>query len=124
MKHSKQRTAILDDLRARYDHPTAEMVHLSLKETMPNLSLGTVYRNLALLCELGEIRKVGDSGNGKERYDGHTHQHAHFFCVRCGAVEDFEDDTDVSALEQKLGAKIQEVNNIIRGICSKCLNEN
>ena len=70
VKHSKQRDAILSDLQKRYDHPTAEMVFASIREILPNISLGTVYRNLALLTELGEIIKVGSAEDGKEHYDG------------------------------------------------------
>ena len=81
-RFSKQREAILGNLRSRYDHPTAEMVYMDLKQSFPNLSLGTVYRNLAVLYEAGVILKVGASLDGKERYDGHIQPHAHFFCER------------------------------------------
>ena len=72
-RYSRQREAVLENLRARYDHPTADMIYTDLKKSFPNLSLGTVYRNLAVLCEAGTILKIGTSGDGKERYDGHIH---------------------------------------------------
>ncbi len=123
LKHSKQRTAILNDLRSRYDHPTAEMVHTRLKEEFPNLSLGTVYRNLGLLCELGEIIKVGSDENGKEHYDGHVHPHAHFFCEECKTISDLETNLNIDQLEHQLGAKIYQISSTIRGICRDCLNK-
>ena len=57
LKHSKQRDAIEQFLATRYDHPTAETVYLNLREDYPKISLATVYRNLSLLAELGNIQK-------------------------------------------------------------------
>ncbi len=123
MKHSKQRDAILENLRARFDHPTAEMVYSDLKKDMPNISLGTIYRNLALLCELQEIIKVGSSEDGKEHYDGHTHPHSHFFCTDCKTIYDLDVFLDVAALEKELGAEISYASNTLYGKCRKCLNK-
>lgn len=122
-RFSKQREAILGNLRSRYDHPTAEMVYMDLKQSFPNLSLGTVYRNLAVLCESGVILKVGTSLDGKERYDGHIQPHAHFFCERCGAVYDVTEHLDVSKIEKELGAEIHYASNTLRGICRECLDK-
>lgn len=58
LKHSKQRDAIEQFLATRYDHPTAETVYLNLREDYPKISLATVYRNLSLLAELGNIQKI------------------------------------------------------------------
>ena len=121
LRHSKQRDAILENLRARYDHPTADMIYSDMKEIMPNISLGTVYRNLSLLCETGDILKIGASTDGKERYDGHTESHAHFFCEKCGAVYDTRAYLDVSRIESEIGAKINYASNTLRGICKDCL---
>ena len=68
VKHSKQREAILSELRSRKDHPTAEDLYFTLKAEMPNLSLGTVYRNLNMLASDGVILKI--SFEGADRYDG------------------------------------------------------
>ncbi len=121
MKHSRQRDAILTNLRARYDHPTAEMVFTSLKASFPNISLGTVYRNLSLLTELGEIIKVGAAEDGKERYDGHTHPHSHLFCEDCKEVYDLDIFPDVKLLEKELGVEIREVSTTLHGRCKKCI---
>ena len=89
MKRSRQREAILTFLASRKDHPTAETVYSNLKIDYPNISLGTVYRNLALLTEIGEIQKI-PSSSGSDRYDHDTSEHYHFFCNKCGSVMDLE----------------------------------
>ena len=87
LKHSKQRDAIKNFLADRYDHPTAETVYLNIKKEFPNISLGTVYRNLSLLAEIGEIQKLS-TGIGPARFDGNTAPHYHFICNCCGNVLD------------------------------------
>ena len=67
-KKSKQRDAIIKFLMTRKDHPTADMVYMNIKEEFPKISLGTVYRNLALLSERGEILKLSYEG-GADHYD-------------------------------------------------------
>ena len=123
VKHSKQRDAILDDLQGRYDHPTAEMIFASIREKFPNISLGTVYRNLALLTEIGEIIKVGSAEDGKEHYDGHTHPHSHLFCEDCQEVYDLDFSPDLQSLEQALGIEIREVCTTLRGRCKECISK-
>ena len=88
-KHSKQREAIQFYLATHSNHPTAETVYLGIKEEFPNVSLGTVYRNLALLAENGEILKIS-TGVGPDRFDGCIDPHYHFFCTECGAVYDLK----------------------------------
>lgn len=89
IKYSRQRESIKNFLAGRYDHPTAETVYMNVKEDFPNISLGTVYRNLSLLAELGEIQKIS-TGIGPDRFDGNPHPHYHFFCNKCGCVLDLE----------------------------------
>ena len=67
IKRSRQREAIRQCLTGRYDHPTAETVYMSIKDEFPNISLGTVYRNLSLLSDLGEVQKITVSG-GPDRF--------------------------------------------------------
>lgn len=93
-KYSRQRESIKNFLATRYDHPTAETVYLNIKESFPNISLGTVYRNLNLLAEIGEIQKLS-TGVGPDRFDGNPSLHYHFICNKCGSVLDL----DVSGLE-------------------------
>lgn len=89
IKYSRQRECIKQFLVGRYDHPTAETVYLNVKKEFPNISLGTVYRNLSLLAELGEIQKIS-TGIGPDRFDGNPAPHYHFFCSQCGSVIDLE----------------------------------
>ena len=86
-KHSRKRDAILECLRCTTSHPTAEWVYTQLKPTIPDLSLATVYRNLAMFKDEGMIDSVGVY-NGLERFDFRTDPHAHFICRICGAVSD------------------------------------
>ena len=123
LKYSRQRDAILRNLQSRYDHPNADMIFASIREEIPNISLGTVYRNLALLVDTGDVLKVGADGEGKERYDGHTHPHAHFFCEDCGAIEDGSEVFDTHPIEQMLHIKIHEAKITLKGVCRDCLQQ-
>lgn len=87
LKYSKQRESIKNFLVTRYDHPTAETVYLNIRKEFPNISLGTVYRNLNLLAEIGEIQKLSP-GIGSDRFDGNPAPHYHFICRHCGCVMD------------------------------------
>lgn len=89
LKYSRQRESIKNFLATRYDHPTAETVYLNIKEKFPNISLGTVYRNLSLLAEIGEIQKLS-TGMGPDRFDANPAPHYHFICNRCGGVFDLD----------------------------------
>ena len=87
LKYRKQRESIKNFLVTRYDHPTAETVYLNIRREFPNISLGTVYRNLNLLAEIGEIQKLSP-GIGPDRFDGNPAPHYHFICRHCGCVMD------------------------------------
>ena len=87
LKYSKQRESIKNFLVTRYDHHTAETVYLDIRREFPNISLGTVYRNLNLLAEIGEIQKLSP-GIGPDRFDGNPAPHYHFICRHCGCVMD------------------------------------
>ena len=89
LKYSRQREAIKEFLMKRKDHPTADMVYLGLLDKFPNLSLGTVYRNLTLLSDTGEINRLR-LGDGVDHFDGNTMPHYHFICEKCGRVMDLE----------------------------------
>ena len=85
LKYSKQRASILEYLSGTHSHPTADMVYLHVKEEFPNISLGTVYRNLNLLADIGEITKI-PTPDGGDRFDGRTDSHYHVICSGCGNV--------------------------------------
>lgn len=84
---TRQRKAILDCLRGVDTHPTADEIYQMVRRRMPKVSLGTVYRNLELLCQYGEILKL-ELGGSQRRYDGNLKKHYHVRCVQCGRVGD------------------------------------
>ncbi|MDO5445029.1 MAG: transcriptional repressor [Eubacteriales bacterium] len=88
-KTSVKRQAIIDALMAVKTHPSAEMLYEQLKPSIPDLSLGTVYRNLSIFTQEGSAQVVAHV-NGKERFDGRTDAHAHFVCRKCGRVCDLD----------------------------------
>ena len=89
LKHSKQRETIKEFLSTRKDHPTADVVYTNVRKSFPNISLGTVYRNLTLLADIGEITRLR-VGDGADRFDFDTSPHYHFVCSDCGRVSDFD----------------------------------
>ncbi len=91
LKHSKQRDLIKEFLMTRYDHPTADTVYMNVRKQNPNISLGTVYRNLTLLSDIGEINRLR-LGDGVDRFDADTSPHYHFVCTDCGSVTDLHVD--------------------------------
>ena len=126
LKYSRQREAIKVFLSNRYDHPTAEAVYLAIKEEFPNISLGTVYRNLSLLSEIGEIQKLS-TGVGPDRFDGNAKPHYHFTCKKCGAVLDLAveglDHINVLAA-QGFDGDIEGHITYFYGTCPDCKNVN
>ena len=91
-KYSRQRELIKDFLCTRKDHPTADVVYMNVKQQYPNISLGTVYRNLTLLSDTGEIQRLR-LGDGVDHFDANTFPHNHFICTQCGCVLDLEMDS-------------------------------
>lgn len=89
IKYSRQRESIKELLQARTDHPTADMIYESARRIYPNISLGTVYRNLSLLVSLGEITKIS-TPEGADRFDARTSPHNHFICQNCHKIMDLE----------------------------------
>ena len=89
LKHSKQRDSIKEFLMGRKDHPTAAVVYDNVRRSFPNISLGTVYRNLTLLADIGEISRI-HVGDGVDHFDADTSPHYHFICRECGCVRDLD----------------------------------
>lgn len=89
LKYSRQREAIKEFLCSRTDHPTADTIYENIREQYPNISLGTVYRNLGLLVSIGEIAKI-TAVQGPDRFDARTAPHHHFVCRHCHCVIDLE----------------------------------
>ena len=123
-KHFRKRDAILECLRGTTAHPSAETVHEMLQKDHPDISLATVYRNLALFKKQGLIQSIGTVG-GIERFDGNACAHVHFVCNCCNAVLDLPmmgtpENLRAAAAEQ-VGGQVTGCSLIFTGICSQCV---
>lgn len=124
IRYSKQRELILNNLKERYDHPTAEMIYQDLKVVHPHLSLGTVYRNLSQLVDTKQIKKL-DLGDTMVHYDGNIHPHMHFICTCCQTIYDLDnnDESIKKQLESRYNHRIDIMDINMSGICEKCLSK-
>lgn len=124
-KNSRKRQAMLDLLLNTREHPTAEMLYNLLKPDYPELSLGTVYRNLSVLAEDGMVISVGTVG-GQERYDANTTPHPHFVCRKCLRVIDLELPDTVSVMydsvEHDYNFACEGYSLSLSGLCDHCRN--
>ena len=118
---TRQRRAILEQFRAPGRHLGADAVYERVRRRLPNISLGTVYRNLDILCRAGLIRKL-HLGGGQKLYDGTTHRHYHVRCVRCGMISDIpaEPFGDLEAAAALKGFVILSHELEFEGLCQKC----
>jgi len=125
MRVTRQRQLILQDLHGREDHPKAESIYESVRKRMPRISLATVYRNLGRLVDEGLVLELPGQGEGR-RYDAATLPHHHFFCLRCGGIEDVRRELP-STLKQSFSRDIHgEVRRLrlqLFGICESCQRE-
>ena len=123
LKHSKQRDSIKKFLKSRKDHPTADTVYVNVRKSFPNISLGTVYRNLTLLADIGEIAKIR-VGDGVDHFDAITTPHYHFVCNECGTVMDLETESEdiLSDIRiQNFKGQIEGHRTYFYGRCESCL---
>lgn len=125
-RYSKQREAILHILKNTKSHPTAAWVYDRMREQMPNVSLGTVYRNLRKLTEEGTIISF-TPGDGVERFDADTAPHHHLKCEQCGAVVDLPfvpADSITAQIEEISDCRITGSDLMFFGICGGCVKSN
>lgn len=122
MKYSRQRELILSTVQSFPVHPTADTVYESVRQREPKISLGTVYRNLNQLSEIGMLVKL-PMPSGGDRFDGRLDDHLHIICSGCGAVADIELsslsqlDSDV---EQQTGYQVTGKSMVFSGLCGNC----
>ncbi|SJZ32330.1 Fur family transcriptional regulator [Selenihalanaerobacter shriftii] len=119
---TKQRKKILDVLRSTTSHPTADWIYEQVKEEIPNISLGTVYRNLNVLKEMGKIMEL-NYGSSYSRFDGNPENHYHFTCLKCGRVLDVDEPIHVEinqGIEEKMECDIDYHRMEFFGLCSEC----
>ena len=120
---SRKREAILQKIRGSHIHPTAAWVSQELKNEYPDLSLGTVYRNLTRFKEDGTIRSLGVI-NGQEHFDGELNAHDHFLCMECGQILDLARpaflEESIEHLEKTGNLVVRSYDLLLRGTCPAC----
>lgn len=122
MRSTRQRSLIIEALRKTNAHPTAAWIYEKVREQCPQISLGTVYRNLNLLKEKGTIREL-KFGKNTARYDGNVEFHHHMVCLECGKLEDVSCTISpdlIKGLETMKGYKIIGHQMEFKGICPEC----
>ena len=122
-KYSGQRELIQEFLMTRKDHPTADVIYQNVRNKNPNISLGTVYRNLTLLADEGEINRL-NVGDGTDHFDADTSPHYHFVCRACRSVIDLEMDSIesiTSAAAANFDGRIEGHRTYFYGVCQNCI---
>ena len=119
---TRQRQIILEELRKVDTHPSADQVYETVRKRLPRISLGTVYRNLEILSELGEIQKL-ELGGDLKRFDRKPNKHYHIRCMNCGRVDDapiaplnqVEDELYGATVYTIIGHRLE-----FEGLCPQC----
>ena len=125
IRATHQRVEILRVLATTKVHPSAEMVYNLVKNSLPTISLDTVYRTLRLLEDKKIISQVGLLQEC-DRFDGNTSRHQHFVCSKCGLIRDFCSDIFSQLPTPPEATELGSVDNVyieLRGICRKCKNK-
>jgi Fur family peroxide stress response transcriptional regulator len=121
-RDTRQREAILNVLRHTSSHLTADQVYDDVRKVIPNISKGTIYRNLKILRERWEISELNLSGT-VSRYEGRPENHYHFRCEKCGQVFDLNEPVNKELDERvagKTGYKVSYHQLEFRGLCREC----
>ena len=119
MRYSHQREAIKKIVQNTNCHPTADWIYNQTKKIIPNISLGTIYRNLKRLEEEGEMNAIYDGNIA--RYDWNTESHDHLKCKECGDLVDVHlvHEEFTSKVKQKFKFDVDNVEMTVIGTCSK-----
>lgn len=119
---SKQKEAIVRVLRETSSHPSAEWIYEQVRKDMPDIGLATVYRNLRLLKEAGEISEIRTSCDGA-RFDHNTRRHYHFCCDVCGKILDLDEPVDATIetrIARRTGLRVTRHHLELGGVCLDC----
>jgi Fe2+ or Zn2+ uptake regulation protein len=131
VRYSRQRNLILDIVRSTDTHPTADWIYRKAKLTMPSIGIATVYRDLSMLANAGDIKKISVSG-AEDRFDRDTSEHSHFRCRECGAL------IDLKPISQKAYDELRDMvkmtfdvsdddvvlgETLLTGTCERCRRE-
>lgn len=122
MNYSHQREKIEECVLNSCEHLTAEAIYDDVRKMLPNISLGTVYRNLNNLSKLGRIKKIS-MPNHCDRFDKTLREHYHIRCVKCDKLIDIDfniDNESLSKIERDTDYKILSCNLVLDGICNMC----
>lgn len=122
MNYSHQREKILECVLNSCNHPTAEMIYEQVKKDIPSISLGTVYRNLNTLNELGKIKKISIPNYG-DRFDKTITNHCHIHCIKCNKTEDISVTNDMTVyenIEKETKYHLINYDLVFEGICNDC----
>jgi Fe2+ or Zn2+ uptake regulation protein len=121
LRMTKQRRVILDQLSKPNVHLSADEIYARVRDVMPNISLGTVYRNLEILSKAGMIKKLNMAGP-RSQYDGGMHRHYHVTCRRCGRVSDVSAEPfgDLDGAAEAEGFDIVGHELQFEGVCHEC----
>jgi len=118
---TKQRKLVLDIVENSCDHLTAEEVFFKAKEEMPNIALGTVYRNLNILVDEGLLRRLTIAGH-PDRFDNTRIEHEHLICKNCGKLSDFRIEGIKEKLKEASQENVQSYELNAYYICEDCCN--
>lgn len=122
MNYSKQRSLILSILSSSEGHMTAEQIYNIARASESHISLGTIYRNLNTLSNIGKIRRINIPG-ANTIFDKNSHQHLHFRCIKCGIIQDLPSEyieNIIADFEQKTGNKVYSNDIVLNGLCKNC----
>lgn len=124
LRNTRQRQMVLDVMKEGLNHPSADEVYLKAREKDDRISRGTVYRNLRILTETGDLMLVRT--RSADRYDITTSKHCHFICMECDRVFDapipYHEEYDME-VEKVTGYKIERHRTIFEGYCSDCMKK-
>ena len=116
---TKQQMMIRRLLEQSVTHPTAEELYLEAKKEMPNISMGTVYRNLGQMAEEGLIRRLHFAAQ-PDHYDKNVHPHDHAICVKCGYITDIQVKSINDLIEIAPDMDILDYELSIQCVCAEC----
>ena len=119
---TRQRRVILEELRKVNTHPSADEIYEIVRKRLPRISLGTVYRNLEILSDSGDIQKL-ETGCSLKRFDGNLSEHCHIRCVRCDRIADVPMLPDLKIdLERVNASDFEIIGHRLEflGLCPQC----
>ena len=124
-KRSRQREAILEVLKNTTEHPDASKIYEQVRKIIPNISLGTVYRNLAVMADESDILKLAGEGQSVH-YDANLTPHYHIVCKACGRIDDIFADFHKEVegfFKREYKGTIEDHSLVFYGLCESCTKD-